>query len=63
MESEDRVDDVLRHRLDKGLPITVEAVRKHMDSEAPVCSPWQVRITPPQIRHYDALLEPVEEAL
>ena len=63
MESEDRVDAVLRHRLDKGLPITAEAVREHIDAQAPGSSPWQVRIAPPQIRHYDALLEPVGEAL
>ena len=61
MDSEERVHEALRHRIDKDLPITVEAVREHIDADTPVPSPWQVRIAPPEIRHYDALLDPVEE--
>ena len=62
MESEERVHEVLRHRIDKGLPITVETVREQMDAEGPVSSPLPVRIAPPEIRHYDALLDSIEEA-
>ncbi len=61
MDSEERVHEALRHRIDKDLPITVEAVREHIDADTPAPSPWQVRIAPPEIRHYDALLDPVEE--
>jgi hypothetical protein len=62
MDGEDRIHEVLRHRLDTGLPITAEAMREQIEAETPVGLPWQVRITPPQIRHYDTLLDPVEEA-
>ena len=62
MESEERVHEVLRYLIDKSLPITVETVRERVDAGCPVQSPWQVRISPPQIERYDELLAGVEEA-
>ena len=62
MESEERVHEALRYLIDKSLTITLETVRERMDKECPVQSPWQVRITPPQIGLYDELLAPIQEA-
>ena len=56
LESEDRVDAVLRYQVDHGLPMRVDAVRERMADETPVdeCDP--VRIAPPDIGIYDQLL-------
>ena len=61
MESEDRVHEVLRHLIDRGLPITVETVREHMVAKHPVETVCSVRIAPPEIGLYDELLDPTEE--
>ena len=50
MESEERVDEVLRDLIDRGLPIAVETVRERMGAQRRVESPRQVRIAPPRDR-------------
>ena len=62
LDSEDRVHQALRYLIDKSRPITVDTVRERIDAQCPVQSPWQVRVAPPQIRLYDELLDPVQEA-
>ena len=62
MESEERVHEALRYLIDNSRPISVDTVRERIDAQCPLQSPWQVRVAPPQIRLYDALLDPVQEA-
>ena len=63
LEGEDRVDAVLRHRVETGQPLTVESVREQIQAHTPLESPHAVRIAPPEIRLYDELLASSEEVV
>jgi hypothetical protein len=62
LEGEDRLDTILRQRVETGRPITVDTVREQIQADTAVEEPQPIRIAPPQIRLYDELLASTEEA-
>lgn len=55
-ENEQAVDDALRHLLDQGQAITVDAVREIVRSGQPLPPPTDVTIPPTDLTEYDTLL-------
>jgi hypothetical protein len=59
-ENESAVDDALRTLIDKELPISIEAVKRIVDSEMQILSFAQVAIAEVDLTAYDALLSSKE---
>jgi hypothetical protein len=60
MENETAVDDALRVLIDKELPISMEAVEKHVCSDRKIPSPAHIVIPEVELAVYDALLRSKE---
>jgi transposase len=61
-ENETAVDDALRHLIDEGQPITVEAVKAIVQSGQALPPPTDVKVAPADLAAYDTLLDGGEVA-